>query len=339
MSNHDLKLKRVKEAIKKDPSIEEEIVAVSAPSFDERKKILDELRTQHFPSKFSFLNDAHGLRKGEVTLVLGHKGHGKSTLNKAILGECVDNKKTCLVYLSEEKARIYLGTAFSGWGRERDEDIATYIKGIGENDKLSMIKVEDKDTAIKFKKALVHIEYNIEKFDAKVLIFDNISTSSVYSENDKEAVASVFTSLRRIAIKYDIPIIVYSHVSGDLSYPYDVHQARGNKTFVNETENVFALYSKFAMVDGKKVRRSCVHWLAARFQGQVIHNYYLMSFNPDTLTFDSDCEINMDEFNSLFVNKRKVEVDEAALYAKTQSLEERNRKLREKANQKYAESM
>lgn len=298
-------LEKAVDIILSDPDKLKRASPITAPNVKARHGILKKRDTVSYKSDYTFLQELNGWRKGEVHVVLGDKGDGKSTFSRSILLDLLKNGHRPLIYLSEDEAEDYLTDIL---GRER-HDYDNQIAVIGEKNQLSHLKVSEEPIEQLLKTFVIYLEVAIKIHEPDFLVIDNISTSVVFDENDKKAVLRFYTYLHRIATLFEIPVLFFSHVKSDLKrIPYKVSDVRGNKSLINMTENTGALYKVLrpSHDGGDAEIRSAFHWIVTRKQ-KCSTRKYMLTFDKDTAKFGEDAKLTEGEFQQFYVQKPKWE--------------------------------
>jgi len=299
------------QAIMSDPEKLARALPIKDVSFEKRHDILRNRDKVFYTSDFQFLQDLNGWRKGEVHVVLGDKGDGKSTFSRTILLDLLKHGHRPLIYLSEDEAEEYLTDILGRELHAFDGQVAV----IGELNQLTHLKTSEDPIDILMKTFVIYLETALKTHKPDFLVIDNISTSVVFDENDKKAVLSFYNYLHRIAVYYSIPVLFFSHVKSDLKrIPYKVTDIRGNKSLINMTENTAALYKVLRQdpESGETEIRSAFHWIVSRKQKCSSHKY-MLNFDPDVAKFDVAARLEESEFQEFYVKKPKWEADKTRL--------------------------
>ena len=74
---------------------------------EEAQEIQTTIDKTEFPSRYHFLKDHNGIRRGEVHTLTSPKGSGKSTLVRTIQLDTIRGRKRVLNILSEETVKLY----------------------------------------------------------------------------------------------------------------------------------------------------------------------------------------------------------------------------------------
>lgn len=317
--------------ILKDPDKLSRARPITNVDIEKRKEIKRDREVTTYNSGFDFLKNLNGWRKGEVHVVLGDKGDGKSTFSRSILLDLLKNGHRPLIYLSEDDAEEYITDILGVNSRAYDDQVAV----IGELNQLAHLKTSEEPIDTLIKTFVIYLETAIKLHKPDFLVIDNISTSVVFDENDKKAVLRFYNYLHRIATFYDMPVLFFSHVKSDLKkMPYKVNDIRGNKSLINMTENTASIY-KVMRKDpdtGDYEIRSCFHWIVCRKQKCSNFKYGLF-FDFDTQQFMGDYKMAEDEFYEYYVKPPKHSVDEGRL----QTLKNDTVRKRDKLKQRKME--
>lgn len=328
-----VKNKGVLDQIKDNPDLTSAWLADECPDSEKRRKFEMDRITNSFPCDFNWVNDANGFRKKEVYLLLADKGKGKTTLMRSIQRKLIQDGKRILNYCTEEETGVYMGQILVG---DETDDMVGQIRAIGEKNKLKHIKADTKMSITeKRNETMIHLEMNIREFKPDLVVIDNLSTGMFYDELSKPDCLDTLFVISEMAARYDIPIITISHITTtDTKIPYTTNSARGNKSFANGVENVLAIYT-VSIQDPTNMATelyTCVNWIAARNQGQVINKFYLLNYDPCFRVYRSDIELDAGTFYKNFVNKQTFKTTED-IAKKKQELQEKKDYL--KLKKKY----
>lgn len=186
-----------------------------------------------FASNLSHLRDHNGFRPGELHMLVGVKGGGKSTLFRSWICEAIHNMKKVYIRLSEEKSQDYQDEIVENLGKVMDVDGLSTLKVDSE---LSL--AHDQHGAQYFD----DLKINLRNFKADILFFDNFTTSEL-SDCNVQVQGKNAKELRNIAQKLNIPVVVATHTqkgfnansiaSGD--------DSRGNMTLANTAAYIYSI--------------------------------------------------------------------------------------------------
>src|SRR3990167_4040953 len=170
-------------------------------SAEEINRLKQENETIFIGSRFNFIKDHYGLRPGMRHLLIGCTGTGKSTLARSIL---CDSAKICktLLYSSEESLEQ---TQYLLSLRDLDDDAKKNILILNEDTSIRRFAYNQESMLLWLSQHLVH-------FQAKLLIFDNLTTSAYYDGREYEAQIYFFERLSAIERRFHIPIILISDI-------------------------------------------------------------------------------------------------------------------------------
>lgn len=163
---------------------------------------------ERFKSTLECFKITRGIRPGELSVIVGQQGNGKSSLCKTISMSCGINQVKCYHLLSEEMSSVYKSSIYK----------AFYYAANGKpfNKFLEVLFFESmldwEKTEMNLASFLAHIEEVINEIQPEMIIFDNFSTSFLGSLSiDKQGEA--IQSLRKMAAIYDIAIVGVFHTA------------------------------------------------------------------------------------------------------------------------------
>jgi len=178
-------------------------------------------------TKFNFLLNINGWRLGKVHVLLGTTSSGKSTLMRSIISDVIENnnipKVSC--FLSEETSEDYKLELYQGF---KNLDFESRVDFYSEQDASS-------------ESARVQLLEQAFESESKILIYDNLTTSSIYGE-DFQKQSTFITNLKRAAIKTNKALILVAHTNNvhrNGRELIDSGHVRGSKTVANIAEFFF----------------------------------------------------------------------------------------------------
>lgn len=187
----------------------------------------------HFPTNMNHLRDHNGFRPGELHMLVGVKGGGKTTLFRSWICECLFNKKRVFIRLSEEKSLDYQDEIVENLGRVMEVDGMENLRIDSELELRA-----DQDGSEYF----TDLKMLLGNFRADILFFDNFTTSELSDVNvmlqGKNAKA-----LRNIAQRLDIPVVVATHTAKGFkgSSIATGDDARGNMMLANTSAYIYSI--------------------------------------------------------------------------------------------------
>lgn len=171
-----------------------------------------------------------GLVMGQVVLLTGKRGHGKSTFMSQMVCEALEQGENVLVYsgeLADYHFKRWVDYQLAG-----SENIGSYLNMFGDYEYTIAEGVTQKisdwyrgrayiydnnwlpDEGIEFESLTETIEKTIRQYGTRVICVDNLMTAlDVVSEKDQLYLAqsNFVGKLKKIAIKYDVVIILVAH--------------------------------------------------------------------------------------------------------------------------------
>lgn len=264
-------------------------------SVEEMENLKLESAHQYYASDFNFLNEHKGWRPKAVHLFMAPTHHGKSTLTRSLCWDFLVNNQSMLdkasLWLSEESKEDFK-KEFAKIGMDRQSNIRLAIES--ELD-LSGFSLPQKKIAFK--------EF-VYDTNPRILLFDNVTTSSFYMDRGNEEQGSFATYLKTIANDLDIPIGIIAHTGGEsqmLKRLLELNDIRGGKSLVNLAQFAYILQT-FKVYD--EVNRKVYKFPTIRMEkhrGYDCENIlFQMIFNKETMSFMEDEVKNWNEFKELF---------------------------------------
>ena len=257
----------------------------------EQEDFAASLKEVHFKSKLGFVNSTNGFRRGNMHLFIAGSGAGKSTLVRTILRDLIfdkDNNPTICVWLSEETVEEYK---------------ALFSAGVISDDKLlstNAFSEQDHQEA----REVALFEW-IDMFTPDVLIYDNITTSRFYEGQNPANQARFASKLKNALKKHNCVGIIIAHAdchqSNQKGGMLDINNIRGAKTIVNLTEFAY-LFQTFKT----ESRIHSILRIAKSRSQDVIHDTYLLNYNPLIKSYQTDTAIPFSQFKEAYEKRNKL---------------------------------
>jgi energy-coupling factor transporter ATP-binding protein EcfA2 len=250
-----------------------------------KKRNTERKATVHFNSKFKHLMDHNGFRPGELHLLVGPKGGGKSSLFRNWIIESVAQGKIVYVRLSEDKRLDYL------------DEMATFFSDRNFHLMKNLIIDTEKDlTESEFANYFPDLEMKVKNSGADIVFYDNLTSSRISMQGvSKEADNAV--KLRFMADKLDLPMVVAAHTekafksnsvaSGD--------NVRGNQTISNVAAYIYGITVFFNHPE----KPTIIFTDKARHHGKANKKYYKIDFSVEMATFTKDCSLGVDDMKKI----------------------------------------
>jgi hypothetical protein len=249
-------------------------------SLDESKKRNTQRKDHiHIPSNLNLLRDHNGFRPGELHMLIGLKGGGKSTLFRTWISEALFHGKRVYIRLSEEKSLDYQDEIIEALGRTMEVDGLDTLKIDSElelsHDQLGAQYFDD-------------LRLQLRNFGAEILFLDNFTTSEL-SDCPVQVQGMNAKRLRALAIKLNIPIVVASHtVKGFKNSSIATgDDSRGSMTLANTSAYVYSINVLF----NHPKKPTIVFVDKARHHTESNKKFYELTFNAKVGLFVGDSTI------------------------------------------------
>lgn len=173
-------------------------------------KVLEtENNAQWFNTELPFLNEHKGLRPGKMHVILSSSGAGKSTLIRTIIIDFLKNNEgNILIWLSEETEDDFmtnLAYAVNEFGPYLDR-----IKLFSEISPTTANLLKNKSG--KRHELLLQLFSKIKERDYSLVIFDNITTSGLYTQNINIQ-PDMIRNMKEIVKTLSCPFVVVAHTA------------------------------------------------------------------------------------------------------------------------------
>lgn len=262
------------------------------PNKQEASAIIEKFNEKHIFSRFNFLKDMNGLKKGCLYGLLATSGAGKSTLLKTIIGDTSISTKT-LVWLSEESRHEYSIGLLPVTPINRNN-----VFFFEESDAMREIEDFGRDHEKKFS------IFKNAVFDSgcEVIFFDNLTTSSLYGDSVFQQNA-FFARMKQFANEMNIAIFYLLHTDSTITENHgrliEGENVRGSRQPFNKANYFFIL------------QRLTVHGRIFSFlrvrkcrQGDSQGKFYGLTYKD--FHYEMDCEIKFEDIKNAFKNCQKI---------------------------------
>jgi archaellum biogenesis ATPase FlaH len=254
-------------------------------------KAKNELR---LPSQLGCFSGSNGLRPGQLSILLGPKGNGKSAMAKTISFECAREKVKCLHVLSEEQSSIYKASVSGAFAKGKEH----YLENLLFDSMLDWPK-----SHMSAKGFFTNLYETINEMQPEVVIFDNFSTSFI-GDLPIGIQGEVIKGLRNMAVKFDIILLVIMHtVKGTDVYKQLIsgEDVRGNSSSTNTSAYTYAL-STFFRCDPP---RAILYVDKARYHSDLNQTYWELLYDKDVGVYVGDKKISHEEVKSIMAEGRE----------------------------------
>jgi hypothetical protein len=261
--------------------------------FTEKEQIEFEAaqKRTHFSSNLGFINATNGLRRGSMHLFIAGTGGGKSTLTRTLIRDLLfhrDNDPIICLWLSEETIQEYKAMfALSNPPSDRLLNTNAY----SEQDNQGSTEM--------------HLFEWIEMISPDIFVYDNITTSKFYDGKRPDQQATFAARLKNVFKKVNCAGVVIAHADAQQTQQrgglLDLNNIRGSKAICNLTEFAY-LFQTFKTA---KATHSILRIAKSRSQ-HVIHDTYLLNYEPKLMSYLSDTAIPFEKFKEAFNERHKL---------------------------------
>lgn len=247
-----------------------------------------------FPSTLNHLRDHNGFRPGELHMLVGVKGGGKSSLFRSWIAEALFNFKRVYLRLSEEKAQDY-----------QDEIIENLARASFKVDGMDNLKT-DSELDLRYdehgNQYFDDLRINLRNFAADILFFDNFTTSEL-TDCNIQIQGKNAKALRNLAQKLRIPVIVATHTSKGFKGTSIASgdDSRGNMTLANTAAYIYSINVIF---DHPK-KPTILYVDKARHHSNSNKALYELNFNAKTGLFVGDEKTSRSQVTNYLKDAKK----------------------------------
>lgn len=251
------------------------------------------LSEERFKSRLSVFSSTKGLRPGELSVVVGPSGNGKSTLCKTISTETAINGVKCFHLLSEEKAEIYkvgIASVFEKMTSGKNTD--SFLQNLLFE---SMLDWDEKEENLDF--FFSYLEAVINTHLPEMVIFDNFTTSFIGDLHIAQQGVAI-NRLRKLASSYDIAIVAVFHTSkGSDLYTkiLDGDSVRGHASSTNKGSYNYILSTYFRL----KQPRAILFLHKTRYHKETMQTYWELFFDKDLGIYTSSKQVNYEDVRDI----------------------------------------
>ena len=270
-----------------------EHLKIKRPSeyLDDVEKYFSEDLTGGLELPFKKTVDDFKIRMGEVTLVTGYSGHGKSAfLNQCMLGLMKQEKTMIASFEMLPKATLGRMCQQTGEALPNDDYILDFLQQLESN-----LYLYDPEGSTSTKKVLEVIYYCAEKLGVKIMVIDSLMKCGI-GEDDLNGQKAFANKLAVACRDLDIHIFLVAHSKKTAS---DFDHARkfdvaGSANITNMVDNVFSVHrnkaKEEAVLDNDFDNPVCdqppctVHLVKQR-HGKGLEGRWAFDFKPDTFQY------------------------------------------------------
>ena len=245
----------------------------------------------HIPSNIPDLDSLiGGFGKGDIILISGDTGDGKSTFARFLIRKLSEQKKNSLVFSYEETNEEFL-SKFAG--QLPDGYIPKFLTA------KDPVWIEAKILEAK------------ELYGIEAVFIDNLKGIINYDSKRNEVgeVDSIIQKLKAIAIKYNIVLFLLAHIKKSDTGLIDKNSLTGSKTIVDTASVAIALYRNREKQTRKQEEETgikynnytSVYLIKNRYKG--LYDSFSLLYRPENGLYTSkpqDTIVNQDEINVKF---------------------------------------
>lgn len=265
---------------------------------EEALELQKELKQVYFYTEVGFLKAHNGLRRGNLHMVLGTTGGGKSTLIRSLINDfiCItrNNELGIGLWLSEETIKSYKTQLSCGIFK---------VEELVRAQAFSEMDLDENDTESAF------FEW-AEVTRPDILILDNITTSRFYEGKTPGQQFSFATKVKNMAIRLNIAVVVVAHTDSKTKDSQKdligVENVRGNRSIANLVEFAYII-QKISTCDikGNTTIHNIVRVTKDRSHGSS-DKVYKLRYEPRMRMFTDYEEIPFTKFKEFWDARNKL---------------------------------
>ena len=236
-------------------------------------------------------DQAFKVRMGEISVVTGYSGHGKSAwLNQAILGLMKEEKTMIASFEMTPRATLGRMCQQTGEAAPGFDYIKDFLGKLEHN-----LYLYDPEGETSTSKVIEVIYYCAEKLGVKIMVLDSLMKCGI-NEDDLNGQKSFANKLAVAARDLDIHIFLVAHSKKTMS---DHHYARkldvaGSANITNMVDNVFSVHRNKEREEailnedmGNDIVNAppCTVWLVKQRHGNGMETKWGFGFKPETFQY------------------------------------------------------
>jgi twinkle protein len=240
---------------------------------------------------FKGTDESFKVRLGELSVVTGFSGHGKSAwLNQCILGLMKHEKAMIASFEMTPRATLARMTQQTGEALPNEDYIEDFLKQLVGN--LYLYDPENETTT---KKVLEVIYYCAEKLGVKIMVIDSLMKCGI-GEDDLNGQKAFANKIAVACRDLDIHVFLVAHSKKTAS---DFEHARkfdvaGSANITNMVDNVFSVHRnkerEEAIMKGDTTNEimftpPCMVYLVKQRHGKGLEGRWEFDFHPDTFSY------------------------------------------------------
>ena len=231
------------------------------------------------------------VRMGEITLVTGYSGHGKSAWLNYVMLHLLKREKTMIASFEMlPKATLGRMCQQTGEALPNDDYILDFLQQLESN-----LYLYDPEGSTSTKKVLEVIYYCAEKLGVKIMVIDSLMKCGI-NEDDLNRQKKFLDDLAVASRDLDIHLFIVAHsrkTSSDYEHATKLDVA-GSANITNMVDNVFSVHrnkaKEEALLDNDFDNPVCdqppctVHLVKQR-HGKGLEGRWAFDFKPDTFQY------------------------------------------------------
>lgn len=260
---------------------------------EEQKQYEESNKEIHFHSTLGFLNAHNGLRRKCLHMILGTTGGGKSTLVRTLIRDIIFNPKndpSVGIWLSEENTADYKAQIAFGMP-SHDRLMKAQI--------ISELEIKDKNKKLTFREWVAF-------YQPDVLIFDNVTTSSMYNDKASGEQSEFITLLKELALEFNMAVVIVAHTDAkatdSMGRLINLNDVRGSKNLPNLCEFAYILQRfEIGNMYFPTIR-------VEKHRGQeLVHKLYQLHFDNRLRSFRGDTAIDFKKFKEMYGQRNRLD--------------------------------
>jgi hypothetical protein len=244
-----------------------------------------------WPSKFGFLNAHNGLRPGNMHLLMGSTGTGKSKLAQAVIADYSKQGRVLMVLSEGDVDEIELNlSTLDGANMEN-------ILNLHE-DSCPIPDAPAADIAN-------WIYQTVEESTAQIIVYDNVTTSMLYEPHHGMVGQSILVRMiNNIAVKLNLPVLAIAHTKKDIGdnmgRQLGIQDLQGSTALSKKCQYAH-IFQRFEFEDDGRTTFFPTITVAKSRYYNISDSRFLLNFNNGN--YLSDKAISFDDVNDVFLKR------------------------------------
>lgn len=260
---------------------------------------IDKAKTEtRLEASLACFKGSNGLRPGQLSILLGPKGNGKSALAKTISWDCMKGRVKCLHILSEEQSAIYKSSIAQAAIDNTGDRSSELLSNLYYDSMLEWPREQ-----MNLKSFFTNLYESINEIQPEVLIFDNFTTSFI-GDLPIAQQGEAIKALRNMAVKFDIILVCIMHtIKGTDIYKQLIsgEDVRGNSSSTNTSAYTYVLSTFFR----SETPRAILYVDKARYHPELNQTYWELFYDKEYGIYFKDEKVSYETVKTIMAEGKQ----------------------------------